>query len=84
MTLTTSGKVVVIVETLVISGSLFTMSPFIFLFGLFAGIATIAQGVKMKPLAVYKPKEPETKTYTLGITKNTKGALSNIKNKGAV
>ena len=84
---TTAGKAVMFVGFIVLLIGLFvSMSTLVGLFMILAGIVTIVQGAKMKPLP--KPtaiKQPETKTYTnLGENKDTKGPLSNYKRKGAV
>lgn len=82
---TTGGKVVITIGIIVMFiGLAFASNPLIIMFMFFAGIATIIQGAKMKPLPKVEPKQPETKTYTFEPRKDTKGALGNVKNKGAV
>lgn len=83
---TTAGKIVIFVGFLVLMTGLFvTMSTLVGLFMILAGIVTMIQGANMKPVTQPKAIQPETKTYSLNEPKkDTKGALSNVKNKGAI
>ena len=87
MTVSTAGKACIFIGFLVLMTGLFvSMSTLVGLFLIFAGIVTMIQGnnMKVQPQNIPQLKDT-TKTYTFNnSTKNTKGALSNIKNKGAV
>lgn len=87
---TTAGTIVITIGLVVMFAGFFSMNPIIIMFMFFAGIVTIIQGAKMKPLATTTtlPKpgtiRETTKTYTLTPRKDTKGPLSNVRSKGAV